>query len=71
MTNGNAMKVQKRWAQWYRAGYVMGVYSWEDFPEDSHNDCRCKHEVRNHTSQADALLSGFRAGRATRNYTQK
>lgn len=48
--------------------WVLGLYSWEDYPE-AHNACRCKVQICKATL-AGALLSGYRLGRAARNYTQ-
>jgi hypothetical protein len=58
----------RRREEWYQRGFVSGVYSWEDYPE-ANNVSRRKISVCK-SSPAGALLSGFRVGRASRNYAQ-
>ncbi len=62
------------WTQWYKIGYSMGVYSWDDFPSDSRSSNGSPNQKSKKLSKKQspslALLVGFRAGRAARNYAR-
>ncbi len=61
--------VEQLYKELYDLAYTLGVYSWEDLPDASHELCHCSFKPQDGNPYT-ALALGFAAGRSSRNHTR-